>query len=168
MLLIYKIIALFGISLIFIDSNVAYNMLVFSNFLIVKFFISFNIIVFLEDIVWFFRYVLLKKESGFVSWWKEKSEIQKKEIEWISIYDLVSLIYETWGLRNADFIDTFGANNILFKKIGDILEKKQILIRWEKNARILNPEITIEECIEKLSKPLLQKESDNTYSYNQM
>ncbi len=99
---------------------------------------------------------------------QQEINISEEEIhlEWISIKEILRFVFARGGFKNSDFLREFWNNNKLYKRIWNILEEKGILIRGEKNARVLNPEETIESCVEKLSRQTIQKENDYYYSFN--
>lgn len=74
------------------------------------------------------------------------SEIQKKD-DWakiwgVSVVEIVWYIFEHNNFPRDEVIENFAITRSQYSEIVNLLDKNNILIRWESNSRILNPKMT--------------------------
>lgn len=82
------------------------------------------------------------------------------------------LVSENW-LPAKKFFEYISKDKEVYKKLGDNLERAGILIRWQKNARILNNQYTAEQIMNVLNSKSdssllhhgLVKVSENSYNF---
>lgn len=169
-LFLNQTIFLFGILSLLVDSNVFLFFFSWKSYFIFKMLFALNFTCFIEDIVKITMKIFYNMNDKFKTQSTPQQEINISEeeihLEWISIKEILRFVFARGGFKNSDFLREFWNNNKLYKRIWNILEEKGILIRGEKNARVLNPEETIESCVEKLSRQTIQKENDYYYSFN--
>jgi len=118
---------------------------------------------FLDDIVWF----CIEVSRSFRS---EKHNKEEDDTEMtlytIPISKLIEFLFRHRTFNNKNFLKELICDNKKFKQIWDVLEKKEILMRWKNNWRVLNEEMTIEMVVKLLTKDVIHKEKEWVYSYN--
>jgi len=131
-LLLAKIITIFWISVAIIN----FNLLTMYNHLFLKltiiFFTVFFIDTYLKEIYW-----LVNKIRKLSRSWTTIDGLNTKQI--------FNLLMSANWLPAKKFFDYISTDKDVFKKLGDNLERVGILIRWEKNARILNNQYTADQ-----------------------
>jgi len=143
----------------------------YNSYMSIKLSILILLFMYMEDIISFTQDVFVWKIESYCSSFRIKKDFNEQiedemEIYTIPISKLIEFLFKYNGFNNKKFLDEIICDNNKFKKIWDLLEKKEILIRGKNNARVLNTDIWIEEVIELLTKPTICKESDIYYSYN--
>ena len=169
--LFYKLFAIVAIYIAIVYPEVAIVIAEHRNFIIPKVFIFINAIIFIQEIIWFFLRIKIVTEKNVKriakltkSKWQKTDSIEK--LEWIPIDDILYLLFKYQWRSNQWFLKEIGKNNKLYKKLGDILEKRNIIVRGEKNARVINKELSETEIYSKLQLSPIDKISENKYSYN--
>jgi len=115
-------------------------------------------------------YVLVRKRSRIKSLFIRWSHSRESEtLEGISKEKLLYFLIEKQSFKLEDTKNAFGIHRKLHDRIAKKLEKIRILVRGDKNARILAPGISNEmlsemlndaECVKTLSRPLQIVRSD--------
>jgi len=169
--LFYKIFAVFAIFMAIAQPDIAIKRTMYKNFVIPKVFIFLNLVIFIQEISEILLRIKIVTEKNVKKYikpteTKKISDEKEHTLEWISVDNIVYILFKYNWRSNVGFQQEVGKNNILFKKIGDILEKRGVVVRWEKNARILNKEMKDHEIYLKLIAPTLEKVSENSIAYN--
>lgn len=159
---IYRVVAFVLFSIVIIDSDVAYMIMVYKWFISVKLFILFNVFIFLDDILIYIR-LLFKEGKENIEQDNWQSDIK---IYSIPLEKILSFVYTSWWFKNKDFLKYVVCDNSKYTKIWQLLEDKEILIRWNNNSRILNKNISLNQAVELLSKTPIYQEWNNSYSFN--
>lgn len=167
----YKLFAVFAIFLAIAQPEIAIKLTAYKSFIIPKLFIVWNLIIFIQEIIQFFLRIKIVTEKNVKRVVKaalpNKPKTEKKEnLEWVPVDDILYVLFKYRWRSNLWFQKEIWKNNKLYKKLGDILEKRGIVKRWEKNARVINEELEEQEIYTKLLSPTIERVSENSYSYN--
>lgn len=142
-----------------------FNLLTIHNYFVTKliliiFFVLF-VDVYLKEIIWLINKI---RKLAF-AWWPTLDGLPTSQI-----FDL--LISENW-LPAKKFTQYISSDKNVYKRIWDNLERVGILIRWNKNARILNNQYTANQIFNILNSKQdssllphgLIQVSENSYSF---
>ena len=131
-LTVAKIISILFLSVAVINFNLLsiYNHL-FLKLIIIFFGVAF-IDMYIKEIYW-----LLNKIRKLSRTWTTIDGLNTKQI--------FNLLMSSNWLPAKKFFDYISTDKDVFKKLGDNLERVGILVRWEKNARVLNNQYTADQ-----------------------
>lgn len=130
-LTITKIISIILFWVLLIKPDLAYQCMIWKQFIIVKIVLLIFSIMFIDQ---YMEYILviykkIKERSKKISF--------EKTIDWVKTRDLVDFIFQCNWFPANEFLDTFHVSKDVYKKLGDNLERIWVLTRWSKNARII-------------------------------
>lgn len=115
--------------------------------IIIKLFVFFNLYVFWGTIVsGIYR---ICRNIPRISFDPVKKSQNWPRLDWVNISGLVDILFSKNWLPTHDLQEIWMQTKKI-KKLGDNLERIWILKRWENNARILNPEISQNQILEKI------------------
>ena len=130
-----------------------------------------NFWIFIEDIIVFLKRFTLQnipklQNAVRIVTQKNLSNEKTPTLYWLPLEDIVALLVEKSSWKTVDFHRYFWKKNNLFKQIWDFLEKRWILERGEKNQRVLKVWLSMENIIDQIQLPSIEKKSENYYNYN--